>query len=260
MFGSDEKLYNMFYANDYPIPYKNLTIYPVQVDLYLIFHILVECLILPHKTSGDINAIQLSYFDYLFYWAEKNGNMTYLEFLVEVLLLCLKKERTKIVDGKTIDSIKFYQGKNKKWIMQIDGFDYNGKDFDVIRKIICEQNAIELPDETIHPDIAKAYKEMEEYKRKQSKVKICSFEDQINVVVAKSSYRREEVIKMTIRSFARLLERIDKVLHYEIYTLLSPNMDKKQQQSIEHYMSDSSIKDKYKNSMMDFDEFKNKIK
>jgi predicted RND superfamily exporter protein len=144
--------------------------------------------------------------------------------------------------------------------MQIDDKEYNGKDFDVIRKIICEQNAIELPDETTHPDVVKAYKEMEEYKRKQSKVKICSFEDQINVVVAKSSYRREEVVKMTIRSFTRLLERIDKVLHYEIYTLLSPNMDKKGQQSIEHYMSDSSIKDKYKNSMMDFDEFKNKIK
>ena len=65
LMNDDKELLKVFYANDYPVPFKQLTLYPVQVDLYLYFHILVECLLLPHKTSGDIKAITMSYLQYL---------------------------------------------------------------------------------------------------------------------------------------------------------------------------------------------------
>jgi hypothetical protein len=258
LMNDDEALLKVFYANDYPVPFKELILYPVEVDLYLYFHLLVECLVLPHKVSGDLKAISMSYFKYLCYLATEKGETHHLVQLGELLLIILKKPKEYIKDGVEKCTIEINL---QKCILKIEDKSFNEKDFDKLRKIILEQNAIELPDETIHPDVLKAYKEMEEYKIKQSKVKMCSFEDQINVVVAKSSYRRDEVVKMTIRSFSRLLERVDKIMHYEIMTLLSLEMDKKDRQSIEHYMAgDKTFEEKYKDAMMGLEEMKNKIK
>ena len=90
---------------------------------------------------------------------------------------------------------------------------------------------------------------------------MCSFEDQINIVVAKSSYRRDEVIKMTIRSFSRLLERVDKIMDYEIKSLLRPHMDEKEQKKIEHYMADTemTMKEKCEKSFTDMQALKKKV-
>lgn len=91
---------------------------------------------------------------------------------------------------------------------------------------------------------------------------MCSFEDQINVVVAQSSYRRDEIMTMTIRSFTRLLTRIDKIMSYEISTLLSPNMEKKDRDKIPHYMEsiDTSLKERYEKEFTDIQSLKEKIK
>lgn len=257
LYGENERDYSIFYANDYPIPYKNLTIYPVQVDLYIYFHSLIECLLLPHLTSGDINAISMSYFDYLVYLQRSKNMPQYIFQLMQLLEIVLK---IPLKDEKGNLNIEIIQdGKNH--LLRVINDIYDSKDFDKIRKIICEQNALELPDEETHPDLVKAYKEVEEYKRKQAKVKMCSFEDQINVVVAKSSYKREDCIKMTIRSFSRLLERVDKIMHYEIYTLLSPNLTKEGQKSIVHYMAaEKTREERYADNMVEQETMNNKLK
>ena len=148
-----------------------------------------------------------------------------------------------------------------KGIIDIEGKKFDSKDFDIIKKIILEQNAIEAPDETIPPELLKAYKELEEYKLKQSKVKMCSFEDQINVIVARSSYRRDEVMKMTIRSFSRLLDRVDKIMSYEINSLLKPYMDKRDQENVGHYMADTekSLKERCDEAFTDMDSLHKKV-
>lgn len=256
LYGEQESFYDVFYANDYPIPYKGLTIYPVQVDLYIFFHQLVDCLLLPHLTSGDPKAISMSYFEYLIYLLKDKGQPQYLWELSQLLLICLRMKATDEKGRPTIEIIP----DGSHFLLRICNETYDSADFDKIRKIICEQNAVEMPDEKTHPDIVKAMKEVEEYKRKQAKVKICSFEDQINIVVAKSSYKREECIRMTIRSFTRLLERVDKIMHYEIYTLLSPNLTEKGKNSIEHYMAaEKTREERYKENLVDQDEQNSKI-
>lgn len=256
LMGEQEKHYEIFYANDYPIPYKGLTIYPVQVDLYIYFHSLVECLLLPHMTSGDINAISMSYFEYLVYLAKEKNAPQYISQLFYLLQIVLKIPAKDDDGNLNIDIIP----DGKSYLLRIINETYNSADFDKIRKIICDQNALEMPDEETHPDIIKAYKEVEEYKRKQAKVKMCSFEDQINIVVAKSSYRRDECIKMTIRSFTRLLERVDKIMHYEIYTLLSPNLTKEGQKSITHYMAaDKTRQERYEENRTEQNEINKKL-
>lgn len=259
LMNDDEKFLKVFYANDYPVPYKTLTLYPVQVDLYYYFHLLVQCLLVPHKTSGDINAISLSYLKYIYYLTKDKKQNEYIVFLGELLLIVLRKNKTYISDnGKEMATIEFDFNKGT---ISIEGTLYDEKDFDIIKKIILEQNAIEEPDETIPPELLKAYKELEEYKLNQSKVKMCSFEDQINVIVARSSYRRDEVMNMTIRSFSRLLDRVDKIMSYEINSLLKPNMDKKDQEKICHYMQDTdkSLKEKCNEAFTDMDALNKKI-
>lgn len=259
LFGDREQDLKTFYANDYPIPYKDLKLYPVQVDLYYYFHILVECLLLPHKTSGDAKAISMSYLKYLCYLATDKQHPEHIIFLGELLLIVLRKEKTYIDNN----------GKNKSTVdinldngtISIEGKIYNGKDFDKIKNIILEQNALEPLDESINPDLLKAFQEREEYLQKQCQSKKASFEDQINVVVAKSSYKREEIRKMSIRSFSRLLRRIDKVMAYEIESMLSPYMDEKDRKKIEHYLSDDdkSIKERCESMLTDMDTLKKKV-
>lgn len=257
LFGEKEEQYEIFYANDYPLPYKGLTIYPVQVDLYMYFHSLVECLLLPHMTSGDVDAISMSYLEYIVYLATNKNEPKYISQLFYLLQIVLRIP-AKDESGKfNIDIIS----DNGKILLRIFNEVYTPQDFDSIRKIICEQNALELPDEETHPDIVKAMKEVEEYKRKQAKVKMCSFEDQINIIVAKSSYRRDECLKMTIRSFTRLLERVDKIMHYEIYTLLSPNLTKEGQKNITHYMAaEKTRQERYEENRTEQESMNKKLK
>lgn len=262
-YGSYDNIFlEIFYTNDYPIPYKELLLYPVQVDLYVWFHIFVESLILSKNTCGDAKAISMSYFDYIFY-ATKKEKKPYAEFLRELLYMVLRLEEKMVTaNNDVIDTIDFIYV-NSKWNMRINNTIYDSKDFDKIRQIICEQNLIEILDETIHPDWIKAYKDIEEYKRKQNEIKLCSFEDQINIVVAKTGYKRENIVTMTIRTFSRLFERINKIEDYEVSMMLSPNMEKKHRDKIEHYLSESKfgkLKERIMSSRIGFDEYKKKIK
>lgn len=261
MANQDDSMLKVFYANDYPVPLKkDLVLYPVQVDLYFYFHLLVECLLLPHLTSGDIKAISMSYFEYLCYRCIEKNDMMHIIYLSELLFIVLRKDRKYIDDNGNEQDTVVVDLTHKK--LQICGVEISNEEFDFMRKVILEQNAIEVPDETLPPDLVKAFKEKEEFRLKQSRVKMCSFEDQINVVVAQSSYRRDEIMTMTIRSFTRLLTRIDKIMSYEISTLLSPNMEKKDRDKIPHYMEsiDTSLKERYEKEFTDIQSLKEKIK
>lgn len=261
MANQDDSMLKVFYANDYPVPLKkDLVLYPVQVDLYFYFHLLVECLLLPHLTSGDIKAISMSYFEYLCYRCIEKNDMMHIIYLSELLFIVLRKDRKYIDENGDEQDTVVIDLTHKK--LQICGTEISNEEFDFMRKVILEQNAIEVPDETLPPDLVKAFKEKEEFRLKQSKVKMCSFEDQINVVVAQSSYRRDEIMTMTIRSFTRLLTRIDKIMSYEISTLLSPNMEKKDRDKIPHYMEsiDTSLKERYEKEFTDIQSLKEKIK
>jgi hypothetical protein len=262
-YGNQEKIFwEIFYTNDYPVPYKDLLLYPVQVGLYIWFHIFVECLILSKNTSGDAKAISMSSLDYIFYISIKDKK-PYVQFLRELLYIVLRKEEKMLIsNGSYIDTIDFL-AVGDKWNIRIENTMYDSKDFETIRQIICEQNLIEILDESIHPDWIKAYKDMEEYKRKQNELKLCSFEDQINIVVAKTGYKRENIVTMTIRSFSRLFERINKIEDYEVSMMLSPNMEKKHRDKIEHYLSESKfgkLKERIIASRVGFEEYKKKIK
>lgn len=225
--------HEIFYINDYPIPYKGLLLHPIKVRMFYLFKSFVDCLTMPHLTSGDVEAISRTYFEYLVFLIENRGKQFYLQSLFEILSLSLQQpifneDKTPNIFIKKIGNSHFLQVGNEM---------YDSNDFDNIRKIICEQNAVEMINEEIHPEVLNAYKELEEYKRKMSKFKVCNFEEQIAFVVAKTSYKKEECLDMTIRFFHKLFNRLDKIEAFEVYTPLAPNMDKQAQDSIEHYLA-----------------------
>ena len=254
----DEQFFKIFYANDYPIPYKSLLLKPVKVDMALFFELFSQCLLLPHLTSGDIKAISMNYLKYLCYLGTDKGKPEHLVCLIELLKIVLD------IDDKYIDS----NGVEKsaididvdKGLLIIKGEIFDGKDFDKMRKIILEQNGVEMLDETINANLLKAYNENKEFEAKHNSLKMCSLEDQINIVVAMTGYRRDEVLDMTLRSFTRLFTRIDKIMTYEIMTLLSPYIDEKKNGKIGHYAEsiDKTLKERIESEMITDSAYKKK--
>lgn len=198
----------------------------------------------------------MSYLEYIFYLAE-NGDQTNLIFLTELLLICLRLPRTTTKDGKEIPSVEVARAADGKVYLMINGDRWGSNDFDNIRRIILRQNALEPPREDVHPDILKAYQEYEEFVRRRNKVKLCSFADQLNVLMLKTAYTKDKIMSMTIRTFTKLLERADLMINYELGTLLTPYMSKDGAKNITHYLSDTT-KDKIKEMYVDYDEFRRK--
>lgn len=256
LYGKDKSLLEVFYENDYPVPFYGLYVYPIQVDMFRYFHILANCLMILKNELGDVEAISMSYLRFLLRQAEK-GKPENLVQLIELLKVCFHLGDKCIIDDVEVDSIEPMIGTDNKGYIRINNITINSAQFDELKEIICNQNGLELPDETIHPDIRKAYEEAEAFRRKKADTKMCSFSDQMNVVIAQG-IPKSEVLKMTIRTFGKLMERIGLIIDYELSVILSPNMDKTAQKKIKHYLADTSG-DRYKDLKIDYDEFSQKI-
>lgn len=251
MLGEQDDLLNVFYTNDYPVPFKSLKIYPVQMDLYFYFQVFSQCLVEPHKTSGDIKAITMSYLKYICYLGSEKNRPELLVFLAEILSMVFRVPKSiKNDNGKEIYNIDI---DFDNAIIRVGKETINEKEFDTFRKIVLEQNALELPDETLNPELVKAYRELESFKQKQSNVKMCDIEGQIDIVIAQTSYRKDEILKMTIRTFSHLFERLLMITNYEIQSLLTPYMEKKDQKNITHYLADNrrTLKERIEKESMD---------
>lgn len=244
--GGKDGLYEpFFYTNDYPVPYKNLKIYPITTDLYQVFHVYVECLILDeeHKQGGNKEAIKLSYLDYLYYKARNNDNAP-LYMLLRLLEMCLHLDKYMITDECNKIPTVDYLTENDKLLIRIENDVYDSKDFDKIRKIICEQNCVEMPDLTIHPDIKKLYKEQDDFARKKTKSKVCSFDEMKSRITGRTGITKNIINSMSIREFTQLLESLERITSYDLTMVNLPDIDKKYRNKIPHW-TDGKDEDKY---------------
>lgn len=244
LFNKDESFRTVFYSVNSPIPYKDLVIYPVQTMFYMIFHTFAQCFFASKYDSGIAECMGYNSLQFLFYQNKDKGvdnANTYLPSLEHLLLLCLRKPAT--IDGKkTIDFIQ--RDKNKCYIV-IEGKEYDWKDYEVIRDIICKQNSVELPDYSIHPDIRRKLKEKEDLLARVNKTKIASFEELIDCLMLAGHFEEEYILNLPIRRFNNLLNRYDIMKNYELMTILSPNMEKKDREKIASWISAMPQKDQY---------------
>ena len=101
----------------------------------------------------------------------------------------------------------------------------------------------------------------EEYKMKQNAYKMCSLEEQMICVSISSPYKLEDIYKLTIRKFSKMLQRIDHKLHYQIYLSaeMSGMVEFKNKDAIVHWMNDLSNKDKYQDVKVDMEDMNSKL-
>lgn len=242
---------DFYLTYDEPVPYKGLKIYPAIMRHYLDFHTYVTCLLYEKNSIPNPKIISMSYLRYLFYLTEEEQSPAlYLCFMLLKMVLKIEKE----------DDLKFYK-KGERAYFSVKGEEYTSEDFDKIKNIICIQNEIEQIDETVKKEIRDALKKAQEYKMQQNQNKMCSLEDQMLCVLISSSLNLEDIYKLTIRKFSKILSRIDHKMHYEIYLSASMSgfVEFKDKNSIKHWMSDLTQEDKYGDVKIDKDEMQSKI-
>lgn len=236
---------------DSPIPYNSLQIYPATMREYLEFHTYVTCLLYEKNSIPNPRFISMSYLRYIFYLAEEENSLA-LHLLYMLLKMVLRIEDD--------NSIKFYK-KNEMAFFSINNVEYDSNDFDKIKNIICIQNGIQQIDETIKKEVRDALRKAQEYKMQQNQNKMCSLEDQMLCVVISSSLKLDDIYKLSIRKFSKILERIDHKMHYEIYlsASLSGFVEFKDKNAIKSWMVDLDSKDIYSDVKIDKDKVQSTI-
>jgi hypothetical protein len=244
--------YSVYIVYDKPVPYKNLLIYPATMEDYFYFHWYSNCLLVDKNSIPDVNIISMSYWDYLVYatvQGKTDEEKMYLPLFNQLMKLVLRKENLEIK--------LFYDSQTQKPVFKIDDQVFNGDDFEEIRNIIIEQNVLELPDETIQKEIRDKMEEAQKLRQKMNNNKICSLEDQLICVMISTPMKLEDLYKLSIRKFSKVLERVDAKLHYEIY--LSASMSGfvtfKDKSALKHWMTDLT-KDKLGENTIEMDKLK----
>lgn len=242
--------YYLFY--DKPIPYKELLIYPATMDRYLDFHFYITCLLLDKNSIPNPEVITMTYLQFMYYMASTT-ELPYLYMFKELLKMVLH------IDNDS--DLWFGTDPNGKAIFKIKGIIYNSDDLDKITDIIFLQNSIEHIDDTIQKEVRDAMERAKVYKMKQNEYKMCSLEDQMVCVLISTSLKFEDINKLTIRKFSKILERVDYKLHYEIYLSaeMSGMVKFKDENKIKHWMADLTKSDKYEDVKVDADEMHHKI-
>lgn len=250
--------YTQYTTFDNPIPYKKLLIYPPTLREYYLFHFLSDCLLIDKNSIPDIKIITMTYLEYLFHTATVENEKPYFAMFHNLLKLVLKRDEDNFQVGKDVVYGSFDVDGRPGFA--IDGEVYNSDDFDVIKEIIIEQNLLEPPDETIQKKLRDVMEEAKRYRQSLNQNKMASFEEQLICVMISTPLKLEDIYNLTIRKFAKILERVDLKLHYQIYlgASLSGMVEFKDKSFIKHWMTELK-KDKFDGMLTSVETVENKI-
>lgn len=246
----DNFLEDEYFTFDRPVPYKNLLIYPVKIKDYNKLLRYATCFLLDKNSVPDIKIISMSYLEYLFYLHQQGE--PYLYFFSLLLQFVCKVEENDVVFG--------VNNKGKPYF-SVKGTEYGDADFEKIRDIICQQNMIQLIDETIQKEIRDKMEKAMEYKRKFENEKPGTIEDKIICILISTPLKLDDIYDLTVRKFDKILERIDYKLHYKIYlqAQMSGMVEFKDKNQLKHWMSDLRKNDSFSDVKVDMNEMQAKI-
>lgn len=244
---------------DEPIPYKGLKICEATMKNYIDFHECAICLLLDKNSVPDLEVISMSYLEYLLtVGMEMTSFLAALDGLLKMTIKIENTDENGKLYLKDLEEIKF---SNDLKSLIIGDVILSSDDFDVIKSIICEQNSIDLIDESISKEVRDEMEKAKEYKMRQNKTKICSLEDQVIAVLVSTNLTLDQIFKLPIRKFSKILERVDHKLHYEIYMtgIMSGNVKMKDGEQPTHWLADLEEVDKNKSAKYGYDELQQKI-
>jgi len=247
-----ENKYMQYLMFDDPIPYKGLQIYPTTMKDYLLFNFLSNSLTIDKNNVPDPKIISMSYLDFLMYISKKTDDFN---CVANLLSMCLHIPLNQIGYVPNLT-------KNNVLVVALDkekNIKLNCSEFDDVKKIICYQNCIEIPeDDEMNPEIKKAIEETLEYKRRHEPP-MGSIEHQINYLVANSNLSKKEIGDLSIRSFIDILS----IKNYSTYYAAMLNgqysgMVKFKEQP-KSPLCDLRPKDKYADLVTDYNNVKDEI-
>lgn len=248
----EQEYANLLYF-DKPIPYKNLEIYPIEVEKYFLFHNFLSCLFLEKKQQMEY--INMSYLKFLIE-EYVQGNTTPIYHLVLLLELCLKKKFTEQI-GENIQFKNFEFGyKDNKPYLKIEKYFYNNADLEQIKNIICLQQGIVNEEEHIDSELKKF---LEKSLKLQQIKNFGDLEDLIVCVTISTNYKLKDIYKLPIRKFNKILERVDKKMNYQIMKTAEMSGMVKFNSEIEDWRTDTDYRSKYDSVLMKKEEFDNKF-
>jgi hypothetical protein len=200
---------------DLPVPYRNIKIYPATVKDYLFLNIYSTCLTVDKNSILDAKIISMSNLEYIYYATNENPDKTpYILWFDRLLDICLKDDESFRDMEKSI--ARYDYDKKGKPFFVIGGEEYRAKDFEEIKKIVAEQNLIDLIDENISKEVRDSLEKAREYKRRMSGEKIVPFEDYIVCLAISTGWTIDYIHSMSIRKFLKSIRRMDNLIHYKI--------------------------------------------
>lgn len=236
----------IFYTFDKSVPYKSLMIHPIRIQDYYEFLFCIPCLMLEKNSIKDpqmaIKAISMSYLQYMYEVSSRENNYIQLFDGLLRLVLRIKEEKT----------IKYEYDKNGSPYFMIDDIKYYSEDFDEIRKIISEQNMIDLPDERIQKNVRDSLEEARRFKQKLNKNKVASFEEQMMALATYTGWSLDEIYNMTYRKFVLAIRRANQIIMSNIYLTASMSgfVSFKDKSVLKSWISDINEEDKYSDVKM----------
>lgn len=244
---------------DLPVPYKKLLLYPVLVKDYVSLSYYSLCLKTDKNSIPDAKFITMSELEYLYYISKTENSVPYVLLIDRLLSLVLRDDDSFSDVSKSI--LRYKYTKNNKPVFFIGEEEYTAKDFIEIKKIIAEQNDIELPDTNISKEVRDSLEKARDYRRKLHGEKPASLEDYIVSMSVATGWSMEYIYSMPIRKFQKAMSRLDNYIHYKIYLAASMSgmVEFKDKSFIKHWLSNLDAKDKYADVSVDLDALQGKI-
>ena len=242
--------------NDYQT-YKGIKIYHFLMSDYNLFEDLISVLLFNKNSLGEVEIIKMSYLKFILYVlpsvVNEKGGKTYPNIVkkTEQLLNYIFKDQTYQL---TIDE----KGKLFLNVTTADGVvSLSERDFDKLKNLILEQNAIPTIDSKLHPDLQKELEENMKFLAKMQGGKEGTIEEQVISYKCKMQFESYKPIKeMTIYQFRKEMARWDLITDYQIYKTAEMSGMVKFDKPIPHWRSHISDEPDYSGLLMskhDFD-------
>lgn len=202
---------NIFDARGKPRVYKGLELHPIKVKDILEFYWAVESLALSKSSSTNLKVLRMSYLDFLitlmmeYEDLQFEMGMSSYELKSKFSLLCHLVFKLENIEFKQIEDGTFILIFNEDIII-------NAQEFDDIKKIIADQNNIDLTDKFMNDQVRKKMKETREFINKQNQSTSAGLDQQIIAYHCASRLSYEEIDELTIYQFQKGLARFSHMI------------------------------------------------
>jgi hypothetical protein len=220
------------------VEYKGIKIYPVKVKDAEFFYDNIKCLLFEKNRIPDIRVIKLSYLDFLFALISEQHEL--FDNLNNILKLVFKDQRYEFTFNSGCIGLI------------VNGIEIGNYEFDNIKKIIFDENLIQVSDELLDPEVEQLLREADEF-ISQRQEKPATLEERIIALHCVSSTPLKEIREYTIYQFSKILERHAIIKNFDTYAaILAQNGSS---DSITNWLSHIEERGRYDNVMMKKEEF-----